>query len=217
MSVEAMAFVWKLKLPHDEKFVLLAYADNANDNGGNIFPALLTVAKKTGYSKRSVQDITKKLETHGFLVRNGKSKHATTLWRIPMAEIAMAEQNQPSMSQSATPSMLQTATKPSLTTNQPSIEEDDDLIKRTDILSKLYQESFGAVTALVKNLLRNVAISYPDQSWYAPAFEVAAKNNGRSLSYVEKILENWKRDGKPKNGKKPQLSIEEKIRRFVEA
>jgi hypothetical protein len=140
MSVIAMAFVWKLKLPHDEKFVLLAYADNANDNGGSIFPALLTIANKTGYSKRSVQEITKKLEKRGLLLRNGRSKHATVLWRIPldfaMADSAMADSaiwqsSASAIAESAIPSMLQTATEPSLTIKEPSLKPDvlDGIIK----------------------------------------------------------------------------------------
>src|ERR1700690_3388139 len=84
MSVTTMAFVWKLNIPHDEKFVLLAYADHANDSGGNIFPAVLTVAKKTNYSRRSIQEITNKLEKRGLLLPNGRGKHGTNCWRIPL-------------------------------------------------------------------------------------------------------------------------------------
>jgi len=60
MSVKAMAWVWDQDIPRDEKFLLLAYADHADHEGNNIFPAIDTIVKKTGYSRRSVQRITQK-------------------------------------------------------------------------------------------------------------------------------------------------------------
>ena len=54
MSVKVMGWVWDQDLPRDEKFILLAYADHANHEGYNVYPAVATVAKKTGYSELSL-------------------------------------------------------------------------------------------------------------------------------------------------------------------
>lgn len=86
MSVKIMGLVWDLDLPSNEKFILLAYADHANHEGGNIWPAVETVSKKTGYHERSVQRITKDLESKGFLVENGSGPKGTNKWGIPVSE-----------------------------------------------------------------------------------------------------------------------------------
>jgi len=82
MSIKMMSLVWDSKLPRDEKFVLLAYADHADDDGRNIFPAVATVARKTGYSIRSVQTITRKLEKSKILISDSKGPKGTNRWRM---------------------------------------------------------------------------------------------------------------------------------------
>jgi len=84
MSVKAMAWVWDQEIPRDEKFVLLAYADHADHEGHNVFPAVDTVARKTGYTKRSIQLITKKLIDSGWLIPDGKSEYQTNKYSIPI-------------------------------------------------------------------------------------------------------------------------------------
>ena len=84
MSVKIMGLIWDYEIPRDEKFVLLAYADHASHDGTNIFPSVETIAKKTGYSERSVQTITRKLQNMGLLIQDGKGAKGTNKWRIPM-------------------------------------------------------------------------------------------------------------------------------------
>lgn len=61
MSVEAMAQVWKLDLPREQKLVLMAFADHANDTGF-AYPSIARIAWKCGYTqKRSVAAIVRKL------------------------------------------------------------------------------------------------------------------------------------------------------------
>ena len=84
MSVKVMGLVWDLEINPNEKFVLLAYADHAAHDGTSIYPAVTTIAKKTGYSERSVQYITRDLEKAGYLVTDGEGVHGTNKWRIPI-------------------------------------------------------------------------------------------------------------------------------------
>jgi hypothetical protein len=66
MSVKIMAQVWELDLPQNEKLVLLAFADHADDEG-ICFPSVARIARKTGYSERQVQTIGKQLRAKGLI------------------------------------------------------------------------------------------------------------------------------------------------------
>lgn len=86
MSVKAMGKVWDTDLPSNKKFVLLAYADHAHHDGTNIYPAIETIAEKTGYHERSVQRITRELEAEGYLVPDGQGPKGTNKWYIPYSD-----------------------------------------------------------------------------------------------------------------------------------
>jgi hypothetical protein len=64
-----MSAVWPLVLPRSEKFVLLALADNANDDGV-CWPSVQTIARKTCTSEREVQRALADLEKMGQITRN---------------------------------------------------------------------------------------------------------------------------------------------------
>lgn len=68
MSSKLMGQVWELDLPRDEQSVLLAMADNAHDDGTHCYPGVDYLAWKTGYDRRSVQRILRKLEEPGLIV-----------------------------------------------------------------------------------------------------------------------------------------------------
>lgn len=62
-----MSVVWETQCEsHTEKLVLLAIADNANDQG-YCYPSLATLAKKTDLCRFSVIQQVEKLEKRGFL------------------------------------------------------------------------------------------------------------------------------------------------------
>lgn len=86
MSVKAMAMVWDLECPKEyngiefrpsHKFTLLAYADHADHHGKNIFPAVLTVSKKTGLDERTTQRLTRDLTAMGIMVPDGQGPRGT--------------------------------------------------------------------------------------------------------------------------------------------
>jgi hypothetical protein len=82
MSVKVMGWVFDLDIPTREKFVLLAYADHANHDGSSIYPAVETVAKKTGYNERTVQRATQELVKMGILIKDGFGPKGTHRWQI---------------------------------------------------------------------------------------------------------------------------------------
>lgn len=94
MSVKAMSLVWELPCPSTmnkidfkpgHKFVLIAYADHADHAGRNIYPAVETIAKKTGYDERSVQRLTRELEDMKLLVSDGSGPRGTNRFFIPFS------------------------------------------------------------------------------------------------------------------------------------
>lgn len=122
MSVKIMGQVWDLDLPQNEKFVLLAYADHADHNGDNIFPAVATVAKKTGYSERSIQRTTRSLEEKGYLVANGKGPKGTNKWKYGRGDKLAGVTNEAEGVTSETErGDIALAPEPSLTTKEPSM------------------------------------------------------------------------------------------------
>jgi len=62
-----MTWVWDQAIAPNQKIVLLAIADHANDEGGNSFPSQETLAKKTGYTVRQVRRIIGQLSDLGML------------------------------------------------------------------------------------------------------------------------------------------------------
>lgn len=83
MSVKIMTFIFGLQgLSSRDKFVALAYADHADDEGGSIFPARTTVAKKTSKDPRTVTRATRHLEEIGLFIADGIGKNNVKKWRI---------------------------------------------------------------------------------------------------------------------------------------
>lgn len=82
MSGKATGRVWDMPLRQILKFVLLAYADHADHEGNNVFPSIALIAKKTGYSPRQVQRLTRQLEDIGCLVDDGSGPKGQRKWRL---------------------------------------------------------------------------------------------------------------------------------------
>jgi hypothetical protein len=91
MSVKIMRMVWNLEMDQKDKLVLLAYADCADHDGGSIHPAVVTIAKRTGYSERSIQRHTRLLEKHGWLISDGygAGQGNTNRWHMPLVDGAI--------------------------------------------------------------------------------------------------------------------------------
>ena len=87
MSVKAMAAVWDADLPRPEKFVLLALADHADHEGGNIYPSLGRIGWKTGYSYQKIISIVKSLRESGVLVQTGMDRNNVVIYRIQFEQL----------------------------------------------------------------------------------------------------------------------------------
>jgi len=166
MSVKVMSQVWQSELPRDEKYILLAYADHANDYGDSIFPSVGHTAWKTGYSDRSVQIITAKLIERGVLKPAGKGPGFTNRYSIVLdalpqrgdyrgvkklhpVESAGGEESSGVGVKNLHPGGEESAPKSSLTIHEPSLGADAPLASSGDSLAD-FVAAFGEAPVIVE-------------------------------------------------------------------
>lgn len=84
MSIKLIDAVWSLKLDNEgELLVLLALADNANDEGTHCFPSQRRIAWKTDLTVKSVSDIIGRLEKKGLVeTLNKGNQHRPTNYAL---------------------------------------------------------------------------------------------------------------------------------------
>ncbi len=68
MSIKIMSKVWELDLKSTDKFVLIALADHANDDG-ECYPSYTTIMAKTGLSEQGLRNVINRLIKLEFLSR----------------------------------------------------------------------------------------------------------------------------------------------------
>lgn len=103
MSVKIMGVVWDANLRSTEKLVLLAYADHAQHDGTRVYPSIESIAQKTGFSERTVQNATRSLEESGWLIPDGAGKNGTNKWRIPVEGVNLLHPESPAGGESPAP------------------------------------------------------------------------------------------------------------------
>lgn len=66
--------------------------------------------------------------------------------------------------------------------------------KKIITVYSIYEENIGILTPMVSEQLKDIEKEY-SQEWFEEAVKVACENNVRKLSYISKILENWRVNG----------------------
>jgi hypothetical protein len=109
MSIELMALAFKHKMPDLEaengktvsgsaaKFVLIALADHANDEGKHVYPGTDLIHKKTGLSQRTVITCLSALRHNGFIIEKGTSARGTKEYNINVSLLHCALSSQPNV------------------------------------------------------------------------------------------------------------------------
>jgi len=90
MSISLMTDVWRLPLQASRKMVLLALADNANDEGTDCWPSIGKLVEKCSMSERSIQVHLSGLEDGGYIKRHerlGRSNKFTIYVERVRAEL----------------------------------------------------------------------------------------------------------------------------------
>ncbi|HEX8382435.1 MAG TPA: helix-turn-helix domain-containing protein [Sphingomonas sp.] len=113
MSIRLMTTVWDLDLPPGEKLVLLALADQANDEGRQCWPAVSTIMKRSGQGERTVRRALHDLEAKGHLTRHHRDG-GSTQYHLHPGQIGTPAKSAPLPNATATPA--KSAPKPSGTT-----------------------------------------------------------------------------------------------------
>ncbi len=140
MSVNLMSLVFNCNVPElktddgktvpdtTAKSVLLALADNANDEGEGSYPGVDTLCRKTNYSTSTVCNALNALRHNGFTVLVGRSKRDTNNYTVSVAEILKFQwpKREDSSHRNATVSAVET--NPSSTSIKPSVEKRGDLL-----------------------------------------------------------------------------------------
>jgi DnaD/phage-associated family protein len=190
MSSIMTGLVWDLPIlgefARPEKYVLLAYADHADQNGRSIYPSVDLIARKSGYDERSVQMITRRLESLGYLVDDGEGPRGTNRWYIPLERTAGGAKISPISPEGISPEGI----SPELVV---VVKESTTTTLRSNIF-KLYEQNFGALTPMIADALKDAEATYPAE-WIENAMTEAVENNKRNWKYVEAILKRWQVDG----------------------
>ena len=83
MSVRISALVWDADFPtQSQKLVALKLADHASDDGGNIYPAVASIAARTGCGRSTVIDVLNVFKDCGLLIEVAKRTNAPTIYRF---------------------------------------------------------------------------------------------------------------------------------------
>ncbi|MCC6943761.1 MAG: hypothetical protein IT335_04230 [Thermomicrobiales bacterium] len=94
MSARVAGLVWQSSLSRLDKYLMLALADHAHDDGSHVFPSVPMVAWKTMYEERQVRRRLREFEELGYLVRETEGmggRGRSTLYRIDLDALPMRE------------------------------------------------------------------------------------------------------------------------------
>lgn len=96
MSIALMTMARKTALPTNEKFVLMALADWADDNGTNCWPSIYELSEYLTCSERTVQRLLRELEQGGWIAvvgnHNGGGASRAYALNVPkMDEVSKVE------------------------------------------------------------------------------------------------------------------------------
>lgn len=157
MSVNLMSMVFNCNMPNlatddgksvpdtTAKSVLLALADNANDEGEGSYPGVITLCHKTNYSTSTVCNALNALRHNKFTFLVGKSKRDTNNYTISVAEILKFQWPKREDFSHRNDTVSATEMNPSLSIQNPSIK--NKILKSADQtvdrILKMEKESKG--------------------------------------------------------------------------
>jgi DnaD/phage-associated family protein len=218
MSGLVMGLVWELpfssEFTAEDKFILLAYADHAWQDGTHAYPSIGLIAQKTGYYERTIQRHVRNLEKLGLLIETGKGQHGTTMYSFPLKK-------KPDGSlfleyggcQCDTPV---TETPVSLVTPEEMTPEPKVVVKSSSASTTApikpnvftaFENNIGAITPFAADELKDLEDTY-SEAWVIAAISEAVMANARSLKYIQAILRRWSEEG----FKTPKKPIQSAIR-----
>lgn len=223
-----MTAVWPLVLPRTEKFVLLALADNANDEGV-CWPSIATLCKKTCTSEREVQRAIAALDKSGQLSRIMRAGTSPVYHIHPRHSDTPVTESPPSLRhptpvtlaplprQGGTPTPVTLAPKPSI---EPSLNHQGTIkelsASKTKKSKRQIPEGWEPAERTVEELSREFGLRVPeDVNRYVASFRDACMAKGYEYANFDAAFRNcvrqdWPkfRQGKAGAGAKPRFAPE---------
>jgi len=202
MSVSLMSSVFNCNMPElktddgktvpdtTAKAVLLALADNANDEGEGSYPGVDTLCRKTNYSTSTVCNALNALRTHGFIILVGRSKRDTNNYTVSAAEISKFQWPKREDFSHRNASVSAAETNP----YKPSSNHD----RYSDPIAAKLSELHFPLNPNAGTIIQGWKDDFPNQDHVIlRAIEEAHLRGARSLVYVDRILIGWKANGVP--------------------
>jgi len=190
MSVKLMSMVFDADIPDTKvgdnkvssstiKFVLLAMADHANDDGRSVYPSVGKLSKKTALADRTVRRAIDALESLGLVKATGESEYGTTEYRIMPGQLAIYGGD---------------STSKKVTQNHPN---------HSNNVFAFYSNNIELLTPYNSQVLDMLIEDYTEE-WVIEALKECITANKKSLKYCEGILKRWKADGFRVDTRKPK-------------
>lgn len=114
MSIKLLSAAWELDIGSTEKMVLMCLCDYANDDGGNCWPSVATIARKCSKSERTVQGAIRELERMTIL-RTVPRRGTSNAFQLDPRKICTPAKSAPPQKTAGTPA--KSAPKPPRTVN----------------------------------------------------------------------------------------------------
>lgn len=191
-----MKIVWEnSNTKGSERLVLLALADQANDDG-YCWPSFETIAKRANISRRFVIKIMNNLQEKGLIERkrrNSNGLFTSSLYRVVVNYSSLPSEQEftTSSEQEFTRVVNGSSLKPSINHQfKPPINQDG-----AGEIFKSFENNIQIITKESMDKLNLLIDEYPDD-WILEAIDISVQNNKRSLAYMTGILKRWQAEGK---------------------
>jgi len=211
MSVTAMALVFKYKFPElktddgkivpdsTSKFVMIALADHASDDGENAYIGVRRVVEKTQFSTQTVCNALNALRHNGFITLVGKSKVDTNNYTINLDRFQPLESQDSSHQNPRTPA---TRTKPSFKPPVKPLATKPTQPSRSKLFMDALEKHFGIGLNVTFKAHKDFLVWAVDEKHITPEQVEFASNtwendedinwHGKRKPSIQAITENWK-------------------------
>jgi DnaD/phage-associated family protein len=192
-------------------FRLYAHIRRVAGDGGKCYQSTNTLAESCHMSAGAVSNAKKELEQSGLISVSFEINEHQIPGLHTIRLINIWRENVDKYSDTGERSPHERPRSPHETNNNPlrRIDNDKGILGNLSVFQE-YENEIGVVSQHIADRLKVAESEYP-REWITKAFQVAAENNARSWSYIEKVLQNmktkgvnWRPNGKSHEPHEPQ-------------
>lgn len=93
-------------------------------------------------------------------------------------------------------------------------DEPIEIIPDRPNIYRLYEDNIGPLTPLIADTLKDAQKNYPE-SWIMDALRIAVESNARKWSFVQAVLDRWRREGKKDASSERPAEQQQDGRRYI--